>query len=246
MKEWNAKEYENSFSFVPKYGLDVMSLITKKEGSKGLDLGCGNGLLTNELSKKYDMTGIDSSKEMIELAKNNTNAKLRLLDLTKLDYDNEFDFLFSNAVMHWINDQDAVIKGMYKALKPDGELVLEFGGYLCANMVHSTLDKEFSKRGLKYNFNFYFPKISEYTSLLEKYGFIVKYAILFDRPTPLKENQDVRDWINMFVTEAFKSIDSNLKEDILNSVYNDLKGKMMHSDGLWYIDYTRIRVRAIK
>lgn len=67
---WNANDYKNGFSFVPEYGESVINLITKEKGSRVIDLGCGNGMLTDKLAEKgYDVTGIDDSVDMLELAR---------------------------------------------------------------------------------------------------------------------------------------------------------------------------------
>lgn len=68
--KWNAQNCKNSFSFVPQYGEDVMNLLIVPQGSRVIDLGCGNGTLTKKLADKgYAVTGIDASEEMISLAK---------------------------------------------------------------------------------------------------------------------------------------------------------------------------------
>lgn len=246
MKNWDAKEYKKNFSFVTTYGEDLFNLISKK-GGNALDVGCGNGKLTKNLKNLgFEVLGIDSSKEMIDLAKKEYND-ISFLNESITDYkkENTYDLIFSNAVMHWIKDQNSAISNIASSLKVGGEFICEFGGYLCANSIHSTLKEEFEKLGYHYNFTFYFPKISEYTTLLEKHGLTVKYAILFDRPTPLPKEQTVIDWINMFVTEAFKDVGLDDKEIILNNTLNKLKDTL-YKDGVWIIDYTRIRIKAIK
>ena len=67
---WNANDYKNGFSFVPEYGESVINLKTKDKGSRVIDLGCGNGMLTDKLAEKgYHETGIDDSDDMLELAR---------------------------------------------------------------------------------------------------------------------------------------------------------------------------------
>ena len=249
MKKWDSNNYKENFSFVPKYGEDVMNLITKKPGTMVIDLGCGNGTLTNILKEKgYAVVGVDQSSEMLELAKK-AYPDLNFICSNALTFNvgSKADVVFSNAVFHWIKkeDQDQLIKNVYDNLNHDGELVCEFGGYNCAEKVHSSLERSFQKRGLNYVRYFYFPKISEYTSILERNGFKAEYAILFDRPTVQKSDNGVIDWINMFVTEAFKGMDNNLKNEIINEVQNDLYDELC-INGKWYIDYVRIRIRARK
>jgi trans-aconitate methyltransferase len=46
---WNADQYTKEFSFAHQYGNHVLELIDAPLGSSVLDLGCGNGALTNTL-----------------------------------------------------------------------------------------------------------------------------------------------------------------------------------------------------
>lgn len=95
----------------------------------------------------------------------------------------EVDAIFSNAVFHWIGDQEKLLKNISKSLKDNGQLVCEFGGKGCAETIHLALQNEFERRNLIYPRVFYFPTISEYAPIVEKSGLKVVYATLFDRIT---------------------------------------------------------------
>ena len=157
------------------------------------------------------------------------------------------DVIFSNAVFHWIDekDQEKMVENICNQLKTGGELVCEFGGYGCAESIHETLEKSFLKRGMHYPRTFYFPTISQYSSILEKHGFRVEFATLFERPTIQKTDEGLKNWINMFVTIPFLGIDEVLKNEIIHEAEVGLRDKLM-VDGKWYVDYIRIRLRARK
>lgn len=247
--KWNAGNYKNQFSFVSQYGEDVISLITAKEKSFVIDLGCGNGALTQKLTEKgYKVIGIDASEDMISLAKSEyPNLNFRPEDALSFKLPQKADVIFSNAVFHWIDkdNQEKLIENISHNLNYGGELVCEFGGYGCGEMVHSTLEKCFNKRNLEYHHPFYFPTIGEYAPILEKYGLQTEYATLFERPTVQKSDDGLREWINMFVKKPFEGIDDNVKSDILDET-NDILKNSLFIDGKWYIDYVRIRIRARK
>ena len=247
--KWDSNNYKNNFSFVPKYGEDVMNLITKPKGSFVIDLGCGNGTLTKKLNDLgYDTIGVDASTDMIELAKKTySDLNFIISDALSFKLEKNADVVFSNAVFHWIDkcNQDKLIKNIYDNLNDDGELVCEFGGFGCAEKIHSTLEKEFKKRCLKYPRVFYFPTIGEYSNILERNGFLVEFANLFSRPTQMNSKNGVVDWINMFVTKPFEGITETLQNEIKYSAQEALKDELF-IDGKWYIDYVRIRIRARK
>ncbi|MGN1318855.1 MAG: class I SAM-dependent methyltransferase [Lachnospirales bacterium] len=247
--DWNSKDYKEQFSFVPEYGEDVISLITKEKGCSVIDLGCGNGTLTKKLyDLGYDVIGVDMSESMLSLAeKEYPNLKFIKGDALNFKVEKKVDVVFSNAVFHWIDsyNHEKMLSNIYNALNDNGELVCEFGGYGCAESVHETLENLFNKRNMEYKRTFYFPTIGEYTPILEKCGFKVEYAILFDRPTLQKSQEGLIDWINMFVKAPFENVDLKIKDEILQEAKAILKNKLFVNNK-WYIDYVRIRIRARK
>lgn len=246
---WDAADYKKNFSFVPAYGEAVISLMTKQPGSSVADLGCGNGFLTEKIADRgYIVTGIDDSDEMLLLARKE-HPKQRFINGNAVTFrlDKKVDVIFSNAVFHWIDekDQPAMLANIYCNLKPGGELVCEFGGFGCAETVHSALEQSFSRRGLEYQRVFYFPTIGQYAPMLEKTGFKIEYAALFDRPTPQNGPDGLANWIRMFVKKPFEGMEEALKEEILSDTVSGLK-KQLYLNGSWIVDYVRIQFRAVR
>ena len=81
--------------------------------------------------------------------------------------------------------------------------------------------------------------------MLEEMGFEVRYAILFDRPAPLKRKDGLRDWITMFLKEPLAVIHTEDQKSVLDQAVNSLKTKLCCDDG-WHADYVRLRMKAIK
>lgn len=68
--EWNVNKYTKDFSFVHQYGVGVMELLDLDNVTSVIDLGCGNGALTEVLyNKGLLVTGIDTSKELLQIAR---------------------------------------------------------------------------------------------------------------------------------------------------------------------------------
>lgn len=249
MSSWDADKYTKDFSFVHRYGSSVTELIDKKEGMRLLDLGCGNGALTNELKTKgFDAFGLDSSPELLNIAKENyPEIEFILGDAVNFKLNSKVDVVFSNAVLHWIarEAQPKLLSCVYECLKPGGQFVFEMGGAGNNILIHSALEKEFTKRGYKYQMPFYFPTIGEYSALLENAGFSVKYGILFDRPTELKGENGMADWLRMFIRTPFENIAGAEKDEIICAAAEALRVKL-YKDGKWYSDYVRLRMKAVK
>ncbi len=247
--QWNSNDYTDNFNFVYKYGEDVLALIDAPEGSLAVDLGCGNGALAKKLADRgYKVIGIDASDDMLEKAAQ-TNPDITFIrgDATNFTLDKKADVIFSNAVFHWIDadKQEQLIKNIASNLKQGGQLVFEFGGKGCAEAVHSALEKIFAQKGLEYQRAFYFPTIGEYAPILEKYGFKVEFAVLFDRPTIQQSENGLADWIKMFDKKPFEGLKPDLCDEIISSAENTLKPKLF-VDGKWVVDYVRIRMKAKK
>ena len=128
--KWDSKLYNNSQNFVSEYGKSLLEFVPAGT-DKILDLGCGTGTLTNQLADRCNyVLGIDSSDTMIHEAKNCfPHLDFATVDTLEIDYTCEWDIIFSNAVFHWIDNHNLLLQKIYKALKPSGKLICEFGAH---------------------------------------------------------------------------------------------------------------------
>lgn len=246
--QWNAKDYTQNFSFVHQYGSELLSLIDG-EGLSVLDLGCGNGALTHQLQQAgFAAEGLDASPELLETARQNwPDLTFHLGDAVGFQAVKPYDVVFSNAVLHWIDPdkQDAMLCCVSRALKPGGQFIFEMGGCGNNDLIHGALEHAFARRGLAYRKPFYFPTIGQYSARLERAGLKVTYAVLFDRPTPLKGEDGLYDWLCMFIKTPFGQMDGAEKESILREAVQELK-PVLCREGVWYSDYVRLRCKAVK
>lgn len=247
--KWDADKYTRDFSFVHQYGNDVIGLMDVQKNMTILDLGCGNGSLTERLSKVcMKVIGLDASADLLQVARRNyPNLKFIQSDATNFKLDQQVDAVFSNAVFHWIEKakQPAMLHSVFKALNSGGQFVFEFGGYGNNHLIHSALEKVFARYGLVYKMPFYFPTIGEYSSLLEQAGFKVVFMALFDRMTELKGNDGLADWIRLFIKQPFEELAEKKKFEIIEQTTRLLKDELYHN-AFWHADYVRLRGKAFK
>jgi hypothetical protein len=55
----------------------------------------------------------------------------------------------------------------------------------------------------------------------------------------------MRNWIEMFVTQPFRDLNRELKDEIITETVQSLK-PILYENGVWYADYVRIRLKAQK
>lgn len=249
--KWDSSLYDMQHDFVFKYGEDLVALLQPQQGERILDAGCGTGYLAHRMAESgAEVTGIDSSADMISKAKAAyPGLHFQQASITSYQVLHQYDAIFCNAVLHWIKEKEKAAANLYRNLKPGGRLVLEMGGKdNVAGIIHA-LTSTLALYGYKKQaaiVQWYFPSLSEYTSLLEKTGFTVSYAAYFDRPTPLKDTEHgIAEWLAMFAAAYFEGIQEKDRAVILKNVEGHLAPAHFR-DGVWYADYKRLRIVAIK
>ena len=245
--DWNSNLYDSKHEFVSQYGLEVVDLLNPQKDEVLLDLGCGTGDITAKIAASgANVIGVDASKSMIDKAKEKyPQQDFWVMDATKLNFSQQFDGVFSNAVLHWIKEPRKLLEQVYSVLKPKGRLVAEFGGKGNVETLTNAIIASIRDEGYEFDddsFPWYFPTIGEYTSLMESVGFTVKYAVHFDRPTKLVDSKEgMKDWIKMFGSSFFANIPGEACEKIIDQVEIKLRGSQF-IEGSWWADYKRIRV----
>ncbi len=244
-QRWSAGAYDTHARFVSDLAGDVMAWLDPKAGERILDLGCGDGVLTAELVRGgCDVVGVDTSEDLLRAAKGR-NLDARPMDGQALQFDAEFDAVFSNAALHWMRDGAAVVQGVWRALKPGGRFAAEFGGHGNVAAIVTAILAVAKARGVSGELAapWFYPTPTEYRGLLEAEGFTVRRVGLFPRPTPLKTG--MAEWLKLFRKPFFEQF-GNEAENALAEAVDLLRPSLCDSQGNWTADYVRLRVEAVK
>ena len=244
-QSWNAEDYVGKASFVPDLGLPVFDLLKVRSGEAILDLGCGDGGLTLRLQQAGAVVrGIDASPEMVAMA-TRRGVVAQVGSGEELGFDAEFDAVFSNAALHWMKDADAVIAGVWRALKPGGRFVGEFGGKGNMDSVIVAMKRVFTANPEFGVFEdpWYFPSALEYRTALEAGGFRVESVEWFPRPTEL--DIGVVEWLQIFGNGIIGHLDPDQRADFFQQVL-ELLGPDARAECGWKADYVRLRFFATK
>ncbi len=252
INDWNADVYDEKLRFVSLYGKGVLELLQPQKGEFILDVGCGTGDLSAEIAKAgATVTGIDASSDMIEKARGkypNINFKGAQAETYKSD--EKFDAVFSNAALHWMKQSEQVVKTIEEALKPNGRFVAEFGGagnvHKIIYAIQKVLREKHDIESASDRNPWYFPSIGEYSNLLEKHGFCVTYAYLFDRPTALPDGEKgLTYWLDSFADDFFPEFSPKERKEIYVDISAEIKDALFIDD-TWIADYKRLQIIAIK
>jgi len=250
---WDADDYDGDHAFVHEYGASVVDLLDPKPGERVVDLGCGTGHLTAEIAAAVgdagDVLGIDQSPEMVAEAREQyPDLAFERADATEYDPAEPFDAVFSNAALHWMPDQDAVVERVADALRPAGRFVAEMGGHGNVATVVDATRRELTDRGYEADSPWYFPTVGEQASLLERHGFEVRFARLFDRPTELDGGPDgLRNWLGMFGDSLLAGPDEAERRAVVAAVEDRCRDALFDEDsGTWTADYRRLRFEAVR
>ncbi len=243
---WDPDSYARNARFVSDLGAPVVELLAPKAGERILDLGCGDGALTARLvALGCVVVGVDASAAQVEAARR-IGLDARVGDGNQLGFDAEFDAVFSNAAIHWMNRPDDVIAGVSRALRAGGRFVGEFGGYGCVEKIKRALIAALTRRGIdgeRLN-PWYFPTVEDYSARLVRGGFTVRYIALIPRPTPLPT--EINGWLDTFAQAFMAPLDTGARPAFIDEVRESLRPDLCDADGNWFADYVRLRFAADK
>jgi trans-aconitate methyltransferase len=244
IQTWNAERYAEHAHFVPQLGQPVLDLLQVQPGERILDLGCGDGVLSEKMvALGASLLGVDDSEDMVEAAKRR-GVDARLMSAYELNFRREFDAVFSNAALHWMKqDPDAVIRGVARALRPKGRFVGEMGGHGNVAAITVALLSLLERHGVEKPTNpWYFPSAEEYRERLEQHGFSVEYIELIPRPTRLPTG--MAGWIETFGMPMMRCLPESHREAALQETVSLLRPVLCDRDGTWTADYVRLRFVA--
>lgn len=245
---WNAQLYSDKHAFVWKLGQGVVELLAPQPGERILDLGCGTGELTDQITRSgAHVIGLDASASMLDSAREHfSHIEFHQGDAQNFDLGTDFDAVFTNATLHWVPDHSAVARSVHRALKPGGRFVGEFGGRGNVRQLEHALRTASQELGLTpfESPNFY-PSLREWATSLESGDLEPAWLQLFSRPTPLEGEHGAQTWWRQFRATYLDTLAPNQQEALLQRA-EELAKPHLHSDNGWLADYVRLRFVAVK
>jgi trans-aconitate methyltransferase len=255
--EFDAEKYRQASKHQKEWGNRLISELKFNGKEIILDLGCGDGILTEQLSTLVPngkVIGIDASIGMIETANKYRKNNLSFIckDINDMDFVNCFDIIFSNATLHWVKNHERLLKNSIAALKRNGIIRWNFAGDgNCSNFFETMKtvvnENEFKEYFVNFEHPWYMPSKDEYEELIANAGFS-KVHVGFENADRFFSNSDeMTKWIDQPSLVPFiKQIPDEKKEKFRNTVVEMMIKRTIQPDGRCFETFRRIDVKALK
>lgn len=243
---WHADAYAANGRFVADLAGEALAWLAPQAGERILDLGCGDGALTQTIAATgASVVGCDADESMLSAAAAR-GLQIVHADMRALAFQDEFDAVFSNAALHWVKDQAAVLRGVHAALRPGGRFVAEMGGHGNIAAIRVALRAVLAPHGLDSEVEAasFFPSVDEYSQLLQTSGFRVERIALVPRPTLLKAGMAA--WLHTFRSGVLKRLPADARADAVAETVKLLQPVLRDHRGQWWGDYVRLRFHAVR
>lgn len=255
--EFDGKKYEKASAHQTEWGSRLISEFDLSGTEHILDLGCGDGVLSARLAELVPagmVLGIDASQGMIDTAlpKERRNLRFGRLDINELDFEGQFDLVFSNATLHWVKDHKHLLQNVYRALRPGGLVRFNFAGDGNCSTFFTVVREamglaEYSRWFRGFEWPWYMPSVEEYTGIAESCGFrdVQIWGENADRFFP--DTEAMIRWVDQPSLVPFLAhIAAPARDSFREFVVTRMTERAKEKDGTCFETFRRINVSAIK
>ena len=261
MAQWNAQDYAQSSSAQAAWAQDLIVKLNLSGNETVLDVGCGDGKVTAEIARRLPdgfVLGIDSSSEMVQFANAENlesaiaNLQFACMDARKIDSSRTFDVVFSNAVLHWVDDHPAFLRGASQVLRSRGKLVTSCGGKGNAADVVSMFEAliqqpTWNPYFTNFQFPYFFYSADEYFDWLAESGLQSVRVDLVPKDMIHSGREGLAGWIRTTWMPYVHRVPEARREDLIEEFLKEyLNQHPLDRQGNSHVKMVRLEVEAIK
>lgn len=255
--EFDGEKYRKASRHQKEWGNHLISQIPLAGDERILDLGCGDGLLTEKIAQlvpEGSVLGIDASIGMIQTAKamEKDNLKFIQMDINVMDFREEFDIIYSNAALHWVKDHGLLLKNSFQALKNGGSIYWNFAGKGTCLAFNSLMREIIAKPEYEPYFpDFEWPWVmlsgGQYEQMVREAGFIDIRLIEENRDRYFADTDELVRWIDQpSIVPFLPNIPDERKAAFRREVIEHMIARTQQPDGTCFETFRRINVCARK
>lgn len=256
---WNAEDYAGNSSAQLEWAQELIAKLDLKGYESVLDIGCGDGKVSAQLARTVRdgyVVGIDVSEDMIRHAtvqfpsEAYPNLSFHCMDATDIRFADRFDVVFSNAALHWIENQHAVLKGVRSCLKPGGKLLFQMGGHGNAEEILNVVEKVVQQDRWQEYFEtftspYHFCGTKEYEIWLAENGFCISRLELIPKDMKHKNADDFAGWLRTVWFPYTDCLPEEMRDKFLRNVVEIYTAKHPVDDlGNTHVRMVRLEVEA--
>lgn len=255
--EFDGEKYKKASKHQKEWGYSLISQIHLTGHEKILDLGCGDGALTERLADlipEGNVLGIDASTGMIQTAKalERANLKFVRMDINAMAFKDEFDMIYSNAALHWVKDHVSLLKNSLQALKPGGSIYWNFAGNgTCAAFNRLMREIIAEPEYEPYFINFQWPWVmlsaKEYKRMAQEAGFCQIQITEENKDRYFANENELIQWIDQpCIVPFIQDVPSEKKEAFRREAVEKMVARTRQADGTCFETFRRINICAKK
>ncbi len=256
--DFDGEKYKLASDQQKAWGRTLISELALTGAERVLDLGCGDGALTAELARLVPdgfVLGIDASASMIETAQNGhagANVRFEQLDISAIDFEAEFDVVFSNATLHWIKDHKRLLRNTFRSLKERGTARFQFAAEgNCSNLIRILrqvlLQERYAAYFRTFDWPWYMPPLDEYRALLDEFPFAEKKVWGENADKYFESPDAMTKWIDQPSLVPFLAcVAGGDRQSFRNAVVERMVSETIQQNGTCFETFRRINVFARK
>jgi trans-aconitate methyltransferase len=255
--EFDGNKYKAASAHQKEWGARLIRELNLSGTERILDLGCGDGALTAQLAAltpQGSVLGIDASRGMIETARTHVadNLAFEVRDIDGLNFENEFDIVFSNAALHWVKDHRSLLENVHRALRQGGALRFNFAGDgNCANFFSVVKEAmqlpQFARYFSGFEWPWYMPSLEEYELLAQRISFTQSRVWGENADRYFADRETMIGWIDQPSLVPFMQLVANEhKAEFRQFVIDRMLRKTRQTDGRCFETFRRINLVARK